>query len=42
MVSSLFTVCRPEHAMLGPTRAVDILSCAPCTSNLIYADNILF
>ena len=33
-VSSLFTVCRPERAMLGPACAVNFLSCAPCTSNL--------
>ena len=25
-VSSLFTVCRPEHAMLGPARTANFLS----------------
>ena len=42
MISSLFTVCRPESAMLGPVSTANFLSCAPCTSNL-YTDNyILF
>ena len=33
-VSSLFTVCMPECAMLGPAHAANFLSCAPCTTNL--------
>ena len=33
-VSSLFTMCRLERAMLGPARATNFLSCASCTSNL--------
>ena len=44
-VSSLFTVCGPERAMLGPARAANFLPepHAPRTFPIIYADNyILF
>ena len=33
-VSSPITMCRPEHAMLGPAHTAKFLSCAPCTLNL--------
>ena len=33
MVSSLFTVCRPERTMLGPAHATNFLSCALWNSN---------